>query len=99
MKPTNKGHPLYGNESQTELYLEYIEVFFLMLSSDFHEEFAYNGKHDQWQRKGQDGNESRIKDYQQVDDTRWHLLQVQVAESLTLDWKGEGDGLQSSMWK
>ena len=43
---------LYCNESQTELYLEYIEVVFLMLSSDFHEEFAYNGQHDQRQRKG-----------------------------------------------
>ena len=47
----------------------------MLLSSDFHEEFAYNGKHDQWQSKGQDGNESSIKYYQQADDTRWHLLQ------------------------
>ena len=53
-----------------ELYLEYIEVLFLLLSSDFHEEFAYNGQHDQWKRNGQDGNESSIKDYQQADDTR-----------------------------
>ena len=66
---------LYCNESQTELYLEYIEVFFLLLSSDFHEEFAYNRKQDQQQRKGQDRNELSIKDYQQANDTRWHLLQ------------------------
>ena len=66
---------MYYNESQTELYLEYIEVFFLLLFSDFHEDFAYNGQHDQRQRKGQDGNESSIKYYQQADDTRWHLLQ------------------------
>ena len=46
-----------------------------MLSSDFHEEFAYNGKHEEQQRKGQDGNESSIKDYQQANDSRWHLLQ------------------------
>ena len=75
MKPTNKGVPLNCNESQAELYLEYIEVLFFPLSSDFHEEFTYNGKHDQQQRKGQDGNESSIKDYQQADITRWHLLQ------------------------
>ena len=56
---------MYCNESQTELYLEYIKVFFLLLSSDFYEEFAYNGQHDQRKRKGQDGNESSIKDYQQ----------------------------------
>ena len=66
---------MYCDESETELYLEYIEVFFLLLSSEFHEDFAYNGQHDQQQRKGQDGNESSIKDYQQADDTRWHLLQ------------------------
>ena len=46
----------------------------MLLSSDFHEEFAYNRKHDQWQRKGQDGNDSSIKDYQKGDDTRWHLI-------------------------
>ena len=67
--------PLYCNESQTKLYLEYIEVFFLLLSSEFHEEFSYNGQHDQWKWKGQDGNESSIKYYQQANDTRWHLLQ------------------------
>ena len=61
--------------TQTELYLEYIELFFLLLSSDFHEEFAYNGQHDQRQRKVQDENESSIKEYQQADDTRWNLLQ------------------------
>ena len=79
---------MYCNESQIELYLEYIEVFFLLISNDFHEEFAYNGKHDQWQRKGQDGNESSIKDYQQADNKRWHILKVQVEESLNPDWKG-----------
>ena len=47
----------------------------MLLSSDFHEEFSYNRKHDQRQRKGKDWNESSIKEYQQVDDTRWHLLQ------------------------
>ena len=66
---------MYYNESQTELYLKYIEEFLLLLSNDFHEEFAYNGKQDQWQRKGQDRNESIIKDYQQANNTRWHLLQ------------------------
>ena len=58
-----------------ELYLEYIKVLFFLISSDFHEKFAYNGKHYQRQRKGQDKNESIIKDHQQADDTRWHLLQ------------------------
>ena len=67
---------MYSNESQTELYLKYIKVLFLLLFSDFHEEFAYNGKHDQWQRKVQDGNESSTNYYQQANDTRWHLLQV-----------------------
>ena len=66
---------MYCNESQTELYLIYIKVFFLFLSNEFHEVFTYNGQHDQRQRKGQDENESSIKDYQQADDTRWHLLQ------------------------
>ena len=42
---------------------------------NFMRSLAYNRKHDQWKRKGQDGNESSIKDYQQADDTRWHLLQ------------------------
>ena len=37
-----------------------------MLFSDFHEEFVYNGQHNQRQRKGQDENESSIKEYQQV---------------------------------
>ena len=67
--------PMYYNESQNQLYLKYIEVLFLMLSSDFHEEFSYNGKCDQRKRKGQDGNESSIKVYHQADDTRWNLLQ------------------------
>ena len=66
---------MYCNDSQTELYLKYIEVFFLLLSNDFHEVFAYNEKHDQQQRKDHDGNESSVRDYQQDDDTRWHLLQ------------------------
>ena len=75
IKPTNKGFPLYYNESQTELYLEYIKVLFLFLSNDFHEVFAYNEKHDQRKRRGQDENESSIRDYEQAIDTRWHLLQ------------------------
>ena len=66
---------MYCNESQTELYLEYIQVLFLLISSDFHEEFEYNGKYDQRKRKGQDENELTIKEYQQANDTRWNLLQ------------------------
>ena len=101
MKPTNKHFPLYCSESQTELYLEYIEVFFLLLSSEFHEEFACNGQHDQRQRKCQDGNESSIKDYQQADDTRWYIRQFGIHYStggkpllvgfIDLDWASDFD--------
>ena len=61
MSQTKKESSLNYIESQTELYLEYIEVFFLLLSSNFHEDFAYNEQHDQRKMKGQDENESSIK--------------------------------------
>ena len=48
----------------------------MLLSNDFHGVFAYRGQQDQQQKKGQDMNESIIRDYQQDDDTRGHLLQV-----------------------
>jgi hypothetical protein len=56
-------------------------------------------KQDQQQRKYQDGYESNIRGYQLTDGTKWHQLrgEVQVATSLTPDWKGEGVGLESSM--